>query len=511
MWRVIADRHAAAVGAFVAGELAARALQSPSPLESVAKALIDTTPGPLVDVTVATAEAADKRMLRATLLGAWAVAGPHAPGAPGALAAAAGLVRRDSGAVLAGIASSAVGMLSRRAPRRAVLSASAAALAVAVARHRANEAALRARRAALHFPTPVRPAGPVPPDATITVNALSPLHTPAVDFYVTDVTFVPPRVDPQSWRLRVTGMVDRPLELSWDELCALGLHELDATLVCVHNPVGGPRIGSGRWLGVPVHALLERAGVQAGAEQLVARSVDGFTAGVPLARVAPPHEALVAVGLGGAPLPVENGFPARLLVPGLWGADANTKWLTELEVTTWAAVCDYWDRRGWPRRPSAVRPGARIDVPARRAVLAYGSVTLAGVAWAPPDGVSGVEVAVGDGPWMPAELSAELAPTLWRQWRLSWDAPAGDHVIRVRCRSRSRLQAEHDAPPYPVGSSGIHAVKVRVVAGAPGLDRFAAVTDDVKDRMDLALSGLRAWRERGYPPAPRWPAVASSG
>ncbi len=151
------------------------------------------------------------------------------------------------------------------------------------------------------------------------------------------------------------------------------LSELDATLACVNNPVGGPRIGNARWLGVPVADLLQRAGLGSGAEQLVAHSVDGFSAGVPVERITVGQHALVALGLNGEPLPVANGFPARLLVPGLWGADANTKWLDSLELTMWSAVRDYWDARGWPRRPTPVRSGSRIDVPARHSHLAAGS------------------------------------------------------------------------------------------------------------------------------------------
>jgi DMSO/TMAO reductase YedYZ molybdopterin-dependent catalytic subunit len=302
-------------------------------------------------------------------------------------------------------------------------------------------------------------------------------------------------------------MVERPLELSVADIESLGLVELDATLVCVHNPVGGDRIGSARWVGVPLGRVLEAAGVRDEAEQLLARSVDGFTAGVPVERIRAGAPALLVIGMNGEALPFEHGFPARLIFPGLWGADANTKWLAELELTTWDAVSDYWDQRGWPRQPSFVQPAARIDVPVNRAVLGAGPATVAGVAWAPPEGVEGVEVQVDGGDWEAAELGPELAPTMWRQWRLACNLPAGEHVLQARAIGRRRRQPEGSEPPYPVGSRGYHEHRVTVAAGArrPVRLTYAAV-DDARARLLLGARGLKAWRDRGFPPAPRFPA-----
>jgi DMSO/TMAO reductase YedYZ molybdopterin-dependent catalytic subunit len=338
------------------------------------------------------------------------------------------------------------------------------------------------------------------------VPGISPLYTPNGSFYVTDVNARPSRIDPDAWRLRVDGMVERPLEFTLGDLESLGLEELDATLVCVHNPVGGDRIGSARWVGVPLSRLLEMAGARPDAEQLLARSVDGFTAGVPIDRIRSGAPALLAIAMNGEPLPIEHGFPARLLVPGLWGADANTKWITELEATRWDAVRDYWDRRGWPRQPSFVQPASRIDVPPNRAVVEPGEVTVAGVAWAPPEGVEGVEVQVDDGEWRSAELGGEVAPTMWRQWQLSWDASPGEHVLRVRAIGRRRRQPEDEEPPYPVGSRGYDAHRVTVARGARGRRLVRAALDDARGRLVLAARGFAAWRERGFPPAPRFPA-----
>ena len=457
----------------VAGELAAAFLpRARGPIAALVQRAIDTTPGPLVDFGVATLQTADKLLLRTTVVAECLAVGAAIP------------ARRTR---------------TRPLWRRAALVGLTAGAAIAV--DRAKLRRLDGKRKA----RPV--AGAPPSDADMPIPGISPLYTPNDSFYVTDVAARPPRVDPDEWRLRVSGLVDRPLELSLDDIQSLGLTELDATLVCVHNPVGGDRIGSARWVGVPLRRLLEAAGVKPGAEQLLARSVDGFTAGVPVERIRSGAPALLAIGMNGEALPFEHGFPARLLVPGLWGADANTKWLAGLELTTWDAVVDYWDERGWPRQPSFVQPASRIDVPLNRAVLEPGPNVVAGVAWAPPEGVEGVEVRVDGGDWVPAEMGKEVAPTMWRQWRTEWDAVPGERSIRVRALGRRRRQPEGTEPPYPVGSRGYDEHRVLVEAGSDGrrLSGRAAI-DDVRERLVLGGRGLRAWRDRGYPPAPRFPA-----
>src|SRR3954468_16656650 len=449
------------------------------PVAGLVQRLIDTTPGPAVDFGVATVQTADKLLLRATVIAGCLGAGAALP---------AGRARERSGwrrLTLVGLTA-------------------AAALAIDRAKLRRLDAKRKARRA----------GGAPPADGHLPVPGISPLFTPNDSFYVTDVAARPPRVDPDTWRLRVTGMVERPLELTLDDIESLGRTELDATLVCVHNPVGGNRIGSARWVGVPLARLLDEAGVRPDAEQLLARSVDGFTAGVPVERIRSGAPALLALGMNGEALPFEHGFPARLIVPGLWGADANTKWLAQLELTTWDAVSDYWDRRGWPRQPPFVQPAARIDVPANRAVLEPGTNAVAGVAGAPPEGIDGVEVQVDDGDWRAAELGDELAPTLWRQWRLRWDAAAGEHVLRVRAIGRGRRQPEGPEPPYPVGSRGYdeHRVTVAASSGTTRRHLARAAGDDARERILLGARGIRAWRDRGYPPAPSFPPPqASSG
>src|SRR4051812_31106338 len=416
-----------------AGELFAALLPGDrrGPIAALVKRTIDTTPGPALDFGVATLETADKLLLRATVVAECAALGAALP----ARRTQTGIGWRPPVLIAATAAAAVAGDRAEprrpHAPRRGGATA-AAAFAVDRAKLRRLDAKRRARQ----------PGGAPPADGNLPVAGISPLFTPNESFYVTDVAARPPRVDPDSWRLRITGLVERPLELSLEDIESLGLSELDATLVCVHNPVGGDRIGSARWVGVPLARLLDEAGVSAEAEQLLARSVDGFTAGVPVERIRSGAPGLLVIGMNGEALPFEHGFPARLIVPGLWGADANTKWLAKLELTTWDAVSDYWDRRGWPRQPSFVQPAARIDVPVNRAVLEPGVNAVAGVAWAPPEGVDGVEVQVDGGEWHAAELGDELAPTLWRQWRFDWDAADGEHLLRVRAVGRRRRQPD---------------------------------------------------------------------
>jgi DMSO/TMAO reductase YedYZ molybdopterin-dependent catalytic subunit len=294
----------------------------------------------------------------------------------------------------------------------------------------------------------------------------------------------------------VHGEVERELELSLDDLLAMDLAEHDTTLVCVHNPVGGDRIGSARWIGVPVRDLLARAAPLPDARYLVARAFDGFTAVVPLDLLTRERVALVALGVGGEPLPRGNGFPARLLIPGVYGYSANTKWLVELELASEAT--SYWARRGWPREPAQVRASARIDVPGDADVVAPGRVTVAGVAWAPPEGVERVEVSVDGGAWQAAELATEVAPTMWRQWRYEWEAAGGTHELRVRTHGRAAVQPDADEPPFPHGAAGLHTVQV-TVGGSHGPRRLRREVRAERRRVELAARGLRSWLASGWP------------
>ena len=294
------------------------------------------------------------------------------------------------------------------------------------------------------------------------VAGLSPLVTPNRDFYRIDEALMVPSVNLDTWRLAVTGMVDGPFELSYDDLLGLSLVERHITLSCVSNQVGGSLVGTAKWLGVRLGDLLARAGVQPGATQVVGRSVDGFTVGFPVEAATDGRDALVAVGMNDEPLPGGHGFPARLVVPGLYGYVSATKWLKEIELTTFEAFDPYWVKRNWSRN-GPVKVQSRIDVPREYGRVAAGARTVAGVAWAPHRGVGRVEVRIDQGPWHEAALGPALGDDAWRQWSLPWDATPGEHVIATRATTGDgEVQTATKHSPFPDGATGHHEITVRV-------------------------------------------------
>jgi DMSO/TMAO reductase YedYZ molybdopterin-dependent catalytic subunit len=344
------------------------------------------------------------------------------------------------------------------------VAACGAAIAFAGARGLRRGAAT-ARRAAIRLPAPADPA-PAAAGEALTVEQLSPLVTPTRDFYRIDEALVVPSVNVDSWRLKITGMVDNPLELSFDDLLALPIVERAITLSCVSNQVGGPLVGNAIWSGVPLADLLRQASVQPGATQLVGRSVDGFTVGFPTAVALDGRDALVAVSQNGEPLTPEHGYPARLVVPGLYGYVSATKWLTEIELTTWEAFDAYWIERGWAKE-APVKVQSRIDVPRSNSSVQAGPRTTAGVAWAPNRGIRRVEVRVDEGPWKEARLGPSLGDDSWRQWVTEWDALPGNHVLQVRATTATDGEVQTDVlrEPFPDGATGHHEANVRVLGG----------------------------------------------
>jgi DMSO/TMAO reductase YedYZ molybdopterin-dependent catalytic subunit len=304
----------------------------------------------------------------------------------------------------------------------------------------------------------------VPEGTALSVNGLAPLVTPNVDFYRIDTALGTPTTPIDEWRLTIKGMVDNPMELTYDQLLQYELIEADVTLACVSNEVGGYLVGNARWLGVRLADVLADARVQAGADQLVGRSTDGFTAGSPLETVLDGRTSMIAIGMNGEPLPAEHGFPARIVVPGLYGYVSATKWLAELELTTFDAFDAYWVPRGWAEK-APIKTQSRIDVPRRGATVAAGTVAVAGVAWAPSRGIAAVEVQIDDGPWQQTRLSEALSRDSWRQWVHEWRATEGEHQIRVRATDETgETQTERQAPPRPDGASGWHTIPVTVRA-----------------------------------------------
>ena len=313
------------------------------------------------------------------------------------------------------------------------------------------------------IPPPTATAPPPSAAASLDVPQLSPIVTPNRDFYRIDTALLVPRPDLATWRLRVTGMVERPFELTYDELVAMPLHEQFVTIACVSNEVGGDLVGNALWSGVRLKELLERAGADPAATQIVGRSVDGFTAGFPTAwALADEREALVAVAMNGEPLPPNHGFPARLIVPGLYGYVSATKWLAEIELTTLDAFDGYWVPLGWDKE-APILTQSRIDVPRDGARVEAGTVAVAGVAWAPDRGIEGVEVQIDESGWEPAELSAAISDATWVQFVRRWDATPGEHLVRVRAvDGNGEIQTDQKTPPPPDGARGHHTIRVTV-------------------------------------------------
>ena len=319
-------------------------------------------------------------------------------------------------------------------------------------------------QAAITIPPAIEPADPIPPGAELAVPGITPLVVPNDLFYRIDTALIVPSVDLASWRLTVRGMVDREVVLTFEELVELPLIERYVTIACVSNEVGGDLVGNAKWTGVRLTDLLDMASVQSGATQVVPRSVDGWTAGFPTAWVTgQERDALVAVRMNDEPLPVEHGFPARLIVPGLYGYVSATKWLSEIELTTLEAFDAYWVPRGWAKE-APILTQSRIDTPRGSGrVLPPGRVPVAGVAWAPERGIRAVEVSIDDGPWQPARLGAAISDQAWVQWRFDWDATPGLHRLTVRATDGTgEVQTASRTPPAPDGARGHHWVEVVV-------------------------------------------------
>ena len=322
---------------------------------------------------------------------------------------------------------------------------------------------IAAQRAALVLPEPLRAAS-LPGD-TLSVAGISPYFTPTEDFYRIDTALVTPQVDAGSWRLRVTGLVDRPFGITFDELLAMDVVEEPVTLACVSNEVGDDLVGNAVWLGVPLTSLLERARPQPAATQIVGRSTDGFTAGFPTSLAGDGRVALVAFGMNGEPLPAAHGYPARLVVEGLYGYVSATKWLTEIELTRFEDFDAYWVPRGWSKL-GPIKTQSRIDVPSDRATVAAGTVAVGGVAWAPGRGIDRVELQVDDGPWQEAELAGASDDSTWAQWLVRWDAAPGEHVLRCRATDGTgEVQTAARRDPRPDGATGHHTIRITVRPG----------------------------------------------
>ena len=296
-----------------------------------------------------------------------------------------------------------------------------------------------------------------------TVENLEQIVVPNDDFYRIDTALVVPRPDPESWRLRITGMVDTEMEYSLEDLFAMDLHERYVTISCVSNNVGGDLVGNAKWTGVKLVDLLDQAGVSPEATQIVGRSVDGWTAGFPTEVAFDGRDPLLAVGMNGVPLPARHGFPARLIVPGLYGYVSATKWIEEIELTRWEDFDGYWIPRGWAKE-GPIKTQSRIDAPRSGKEIPGSPAVLAGVAWAPLKGIERVEVRIDEGEWHDADLTTPLSDASWVQWKVEVPLAAGSHFADVRATDgEGHTQGEKRVRSDPNGAEGWHRKSFRVV------------------------------------------------
>ncbi len=499
---VVAAGVAVGVGHLIA------ALTDPvtSPMIAVGSALIDAAPTPAKEFAVRTLGTNDKPVLLATValvllvfaavlgLLAWrhpriAYAGIALLGVAGVIAALTrGGVLDTIPSVVAGVAgvlalrflltrrsrpaedgddeprtASAVDAAAGRS-RRGFLVALGGTAAVAaltggggIVAGRVRAAGAAARRA-LGLPAPSSPAPPLPDG--VQVSGASPYVTANDAFYRVDISLVTPRVDASTWSLTIDGMVDNPVTLSYDDLVAMPLIERNITLTCVSNEVGGSYVSTSKWLGVPFSEIIKRVGVQAGVDQVYSYSSDsGYTCSTPFQAVSDGRDAMIVVGMNGEVLPDAHGYPARMLVPGLFGFVSATKWLERIEFTTYAKRSAYWTDRKWAT-DAPILTQSKIEVPKSLGTLAKDKPVIAGVAWAQHRGIKKVEIRIDGGDWTDVKLAADGGIDLWRQWSYTYDGPAGLHSAEVRATDLDdKVQPEERTKVFPDGARGWHQIQ----------------------------------------------------
>ncbi|WP_426573147.1 molybdopterin-dependent oxidoreductase [Aquihabitans sp. McL0605] len=346
--------------------------------------------------------------------------------------------------------------------RRGFLKMSAAVVVVGVAattggRWLQGRFSAASSRLAVVLPKPKKAPAPVAAGVVLDLQGISSFITPNSDFYRIDTNLTVPQIAAETWKLKIKGMVDHDVEYTYDDILAMDMIEERITMTCVSNEVGGALVGTASWLGVPLKELLATAGIQKGADQIVGRAFDGFTTGFPVDTL-DGRPAMLAVGMNGEPLPLAHGFPARIIVPGLYGFVSATKWLTEIELTTFADFDQYWVKRDWSDR-GPIKTMSRIDTPRGLQNVKAGKAKIGGVAWAQTRGIDKVEIKLDDGPWTKATLAAADSKLTWRQWVYEFDATPGRHQVVCRATDATgATQTEDRAKPFPDGASGWHSV-----------------------------------------------------
>jgi DMSO/TMAO reductase YedYZ molybdopterin-dependent catalytic subunit len=485
--------------ALAAGHLAAAFIDpGASPTLAVGNSAIDLTPLPLKDFAVRTFGTKDKLVLLSGmgvfLLLAAMAAGLVSRRTPwpgtvfavflGALGCAAVYFRPNLTAValLAPVASLVVGVLVFRVlhrmataeladtgrpasagRRRFLLGSAGAAIGIGVAglggqllAGRVDVAGSRAKVTAMlaKHTLPHTPVG-----ADFAKDGGLTFLTSNANFYRVDTALSVPQLRAEDWSLRVHGMVERELRLSFDDIAAMDLVTRTITMTCVSNEVGGPYVSTANFTGVLLRDLFAKAGVQSGADQVLSSSVDGYSAGSPLASVMDPgRDAMLAIGMNGEALPPEHGFPARLVVPGIYGYACATKWLVDIELTTFAAKKQYWVPRGYAEK-APIKTESRIDLPQGLQALPTGKVVVAGIAWAQTKGIDKVELRMDGGPWQQADLAASVTKETWRMWRKTYDLKPGTHTVICRATDATGYtQTPQRVSPIPDGATGLHTI-----------------------------------------------------
>lgn len=472
----------------------------PSAISSIGAVVVDISPGWLESFAIATFGTADKAVLGigifVTALTVGWFLGRESPDTPvpisigfitfATLGIAAQLAEVGAEAValvLTTLISTAVGLLvwygirewsaQKERPvtdgdfpsiqRRRLLLAIGAAATVSVVSVSIGRAMIRSRAeaqiAALDLPEPIEIAVDPTAENDFDLALVPPIVVSNATFYRIDTALVVPTVDPDEWTLTVKGMVEDEIVLTYEDLLGMALVERYATLACVSNEIGDTLVGNALWTGVPLTDILDIVKVKAGADQLVGRSVDGWTAGFPTELAYDGREPLIAVGMNREVLPADHGFPARLVVPGLYGYVSATKWLTEIELTTWDAFDGYWIPRGWAKE-GPIKTQSRIDRPKSGGHIDVGAYTFGGVAWAPTREIERVEVRIDDGPWHIAELSVPLSINSWVQWAFKTEITEGPHTMHVRATDGTgETQSETRVRPKPDGVEGWHMIR----------------------------------------------------
>jgi DMSO/TMAO reductase YedYZ molybdopterin-dependent catalytic subunit len=500
--RAVSGIAAGAVGLGVAQLMAVPFGPAADSLSAVGSAVIDLTPGGVKEWAIHTFGTADKLFLSVTVVaviiaiaagaGTW-----ERPGAPvgsiavvvAGVAGCAAIISRSSATAvdtiptIIGTCCSVVVLrvltarMSAGKPKPAVevadpsrrlwlsalallglgvIGAAAGALSTRLVHSVAGD------RKAFALPQAVLRAPPLPDGVAPQDVALPSFITRNGDFYRIDTALLVPQLSRTDWRLKIHGMVNREITYSFNDLRSFELVEKVITLTCVSNPIGGNLISNATWTGYRVRDLLAAAGIHPDADMVLSTSIDKFTAGTPVEALTDDRDSLLAITMNGEPLPIEHGYPARLVVPGLYGYVSATKWVVDLELTRFDRAQAYWTGLGWSEQ-APIKTGSRIDVPHNGQQTPAGPMTFGGVAWAQRRGIRAVEVRIDDGDWRPADLGASYSNDTWRLWSYRWHATAGRHKITVRATDNTgAVQTPEEADVIPDGATGWHSVSFRV-------------------------------------------------